>query len=434
MAPEIMHILQCSLDTIEENLRGEIRTEDLCAAAGFSLSQYYRIFEAATGMSVMRYITRRRLLHAAYAMSRGMRAIDAAMDYGFDTHAGFYKAFRREFGCAPSRYLRTHRAAMPARVNLKEAVRMIDPKEITRALAAWNLAGARVDSVYYPNTGHRSDTTFCVDGTYYLKTSQRLGELQRQARLHTALAEKGLSAPPIPAQDGAAVVHSGDTDFLLLKRLEGHTLDAMETLVHPQQASIVGEGLARLHEALRACDPLLCREENLFETLRDWAMPRARVAMPLEDAWADAYLARFEALYPLLPTQIIHRDPNPDNILIRDGRVVGFVDFDLSRILPRIFDLGYAATGILCDAFDHASDAQRLSFFDAAHAIFCGYDAVSPLTAAEWQALPDMLIAIELICVAAFAGSDRLAQLEDANQRMLRMILSHEESLRRPGP
>lgn len=430
MAPEIMEIVQKSLDRIEENLRGEIRAEELCAAAGFSLSHYYRIFEAATGMSVMRYITRRRLLHAAYAMSRGVRAIDAAMEYGFDTHAGFYKAFRREFGCAPSRYLRTHRAAQPARVNLKEAAKRMDKKEIARALSAWKLQGARMESIYYPNTGNRSKTTFCIDGRFYLKTSQRMGELPRQAKLCRVLAERNLSARIIPAQDGSDVVHSGDSDFLLLERLEGRTVDAMHMLRCPQDARAIGEGVARLHEALRACDPLLCREENLFETLRGWALPRVREAMRLDGGWADAYLARLEAVYPQLPVQIIHRDPNPDNILMDGGRVTGFVDFDLSRILPRIFDPCYAATGILCDTFTHANEQEKRMFFDAAHVIWRGYDAVSPLTDAEWRALPDMVLAIEFICVAAFAGSDQFAQLFEVNRRMLRMLLDNEEKLR----
>ena len=106
MAPEIEAILQRSLDLIEENLRAEITVQELCDDAGFSLYHYYRLFEAATGMSVKRYISRRKLLHAVYEMHQGMDAIDAALTYGFQTHAGFYKAFRREFGCAPSEYLR----------------------------------------------------------------------------------------------------------------------------------------------------------------------------------------------------------------------------------------------------------------------------------------------------------------------------------------
>ena len=204
----------------------------------------------------------------------------------------------------------------------------------------------------------------------------------------------------------------------------------MQLMRKPQDAWAIGEGIARLHEVLKTCDPLLCREENLINTLKNWALPKVRDAMQLEDAWVEAYLTHFEALYSFLPTQIIHRDPNPDNILLKEGRVEGFVDFDLSRILPRIFDICYAATGVLSDAFTHMDACEQLAFFDVARAIWQGYDASSSLSPEECDALGDMVIAIQLICVAAFAGSDRFAQLEEINQKMLRMMIENRDKLR----
>lgn len=136
-----------------------------------------------------------------------------------------------------------------------------------------------------------------------------------------------------------------------------------------------------------------------------------------------------EEIYPFLPVQIIHRDPNPDNILCRKGKVVGFLDFDLARILPRIFDLAYAATGILSDVFETSKAEDRMAFFETAHALWQGYHSRSPLGKEEWQALPDMVISIQMICVAAFSGSDKLVRLQKTNQDMLRMILEHENTL-----
>ena len=97
--------------------------------------------------------------------------------------------------------------------------------------------------------------------------------------------------------------------------------------------------------------------------------------------------------------------------------------------MPRIFDLCYASTGVLCDAFRHADPAMRLRYFDVVRAIWAGYDAVSPLTAEERQALPDMVLAIELTCIAAFAGSDKLAQQFAVNVQMLEFLLAHIDRL-----
>jgi len=50
----------------------------------------------------MEYVRRRRMAFAASELSRDRRIIDIALDYGFDTHNGFSKAFRREYGiCFP---------------------------------------------------------------------------------------------------------------------------------------------------------------------------------------------------------------------------------------------------------------------------------------------------------------------------------------------
>lgn len=425
MAPEIRDIIQQSLDTIEANLRSSITAKDLADAAGFSLSHFYHVFEAVVGISVGRYIAYRRLLHAAWDIHHGKDATAAALEYGFDTHAGFYKAFRKEFGCGPTQYLRTQPAARPARINLKEEPRMTDIKTITSALATWNMADEPVTHIYYANTGYRSDRTFAVGQQHYIKVSDQPGELARQAQLHHALMDQHLAAPILPTPAGEDILHLNDLDFMLMQRVQGHAVPAMSLLDAPESACALGAGLARLHKALQACDPLLCYTEDYTATLRYWAIPTAKPHLTSPTDWLDAFQQRMEATFPALPTQIIHRDPNPDNVLMDNGQVVGFLDFDLTRILPRIFDLCYAATGILCDTFPRATPEQRLRFFDVAKAIWQGYDAVEPLSDAEKAALPDMVLAIQLTCVAAFAGSDKLAQQFEVNQEMLNFILQH---------
>lgn len=299
---------------------------------------------------------------------------------------------------------------------------MTDMKTVQRALGAWNMAGETISRIYYSNTGNLSESTFSVGENHYIKVSGRPGELQRQAALHRALGSGQLAAPVVPTLDGAEVLTENHMDFLLMKRVDGQPVDAVAVLTKPQTACAIGEGLARLHTALKECDPLLCYEEDYAAALQKWAIPTVRGAVQEEAAWLNDYAVRIESAFSGLPTQIVHRDPNPDNLLMKDGRVVGFLDFDLTRILPRIFDLCYAATGILCDAWTRVTPEQRMRFFDAARAVWEGYDAVIPLTDEEWSALPDMVLAIQLTCVAAFSGSDKLAHLFEVNREMLRFI------------
>lgn len=111
--------IQESLDYIEDNLDTEIMAEELSSRAGFSLFYFYRLFQAQVGMPVMQYILRRRLVHAIYDISCGAKMVDAALRYGFDTHAGFFRAFRREYDCSPSNYLKRHKPKRPYRINLR---------------------------------------------------------------------------------------------------------------------------------------------------------------------------------------------------------------------------------------------------------------------------------------------------------------------------
>ena len=94
--------LQAALDYIEENITEALDTATVAEKSGYSAYYFSRMFKAAIGISVMSYVTWRKLQHALYDLSMDKKVIDAAMDYGFETHAGFTKAFVRWFGFPPS--------------------------------------------------------------------------------------------------------------------------------------------------------------------------------------------------------------------------------------------------------------------------------------------------------------------------------------------
>ncbi|MDR1328237.1 MAG: helix-turn-helix domain-containing protein [Oscillospiraceae bacterium] len=101
---EYDELIRSGLDYIDGRITENIRVEELARAAGYSVYHFCRLFASVTGTPVMAYVTRRKLEYALYDLSRGGRIIDVAMDYGFETHAGFTKAFKRHFGCPPSLY------------------------------------------------------------------------------------------------------------------------------------------------------------------------------------------------------------------------------------------------------------------------------------------------------------------------------------------
>jgi AraC-type DNA-binding domain-containing proteins len=94
--------LQTALNYIDENITIEMSVAEIAEKSGYSAYHFSRIFTETFGISLISYVTRRKLQYALYDLSQGKKVIDAAMDYGFETHAGFTKAFVRCFGFPPS--------------------------------------------------------------------------------------------------------------------------------------------------------------------------------------------------------------------------------------------------------------------------------------------------------------------------------------------
>ncbi len=416
-------IIQASIDYMEDNLTAEIRAEELAQRAGFSLFHFYRLFHSTVGMPVMQYLTRRRLLHAAYAMSRGSSGVDAALRYGFDTYAGFYRAFRREYGCTIGEFLAAGRAKQPCRLNLKqEAHRMVSKKEAIAVLHNWGMEQAEVRDIFYEN-GERNENAYYIGENLVLKFSADPEKVRSHCALTRAANKLGVrTAVPIPTEHGDNWVLEDGMYFYLTRRLPGGQMNA-DTLCQEQNPRLLGELLGQLHLALSQVDAVV-NEANLLETVRSWALPEAKKVLGQPESLWDNFLREFSEQYPLLPRQIIHRDPNPGNI-IGDGENWGFLDFELSERNARIFDPCYAATAILSELpREHWHRWPRIF-----REILTGYDTVVHLTDVERRALPNIIMANQLVCVAWFSGQDKYAELLRTNIAITRFVLEKVELL-----
>jgi len=94
--------LQAALEFIDDNITNEINVAMVAEKAGYSAFHFSRMFTEAIGISLMSYVTQRKLQFALYDLVRGKKVIDVAMEYGYETHGGFTKAFTHWFGFPPS--------------------------------------------------------------------------------------------------------------------------------------------------------------------------------------------------------------------------------------------------------------------------------------------------------------------------------------------
>ena len=417
-------MIQTSLDYIEENLQTEITAAELAEMAHISLFHYYRLFQQVTGMPVMQYILRRRLLHGVYAMKQGSSKINAALLYGFDTYAGFYKAFCREFGSTPSEFLKSCRAKRPYKIDLtKEEHMTVTHKKAAQILQAWNLEGETITDIYYDGTGNKNDSACYVGEEFVLKYTANLGKLKNHIEVSKAIESIGLlSASPVATADGKEYIQDGELYFYVTKRLSGTQM--VSHSFGDGDARFVGEIIGQLHLALSKIDDCIS-DADLLATVRDWALPGAKQALGLTDDFCKEYLDTFAALYPKLPRQIIHRDPNPGNI-IRNQDQWGFIDFDLAERNARVYDPCYAATAVLSENFGKDND----KWLEIYRNIICGYDSVAHLTDEERKAIPYVIFANQFVCVAWFAGQNKYAELFGTNKKMTLWLIDRFEELK----
>lgn len=420
--------LQKSLDYIEENLQTEITAAELAEMASFSLFHYYRLFQQATGMPVMQYILRRRLLHGIYAMKQGSTKIDAALAFGFDTYAGFYRAFCREFGSTPSEFLKFCRAKRPYRIDLtKEEHMIITHKKAAQILKHWNLDGETITDIYYNGTGNKNESACYVGEEFVLKYTANPGKLKNHIEVSKAIEGVGLlAASPVATPDGQEYIRDGELYFYVTRRLKGQQMVAGSFYEgdYISNARFVGEIIGQLHLALSKINDCVS-DADLLGTVRNWALPKAKQALGLTDVFCKEYLDTFSSLYPKLPRQIIHRDPNPGNIICSDAQW-GFIDFDLAERNVRIYDPCYAATAVLSESFGN-NDEKWLDFY---RNIICGYDSVTHLTDEERKTIPYVILANQFVCVAWFAQQDKYVELFETNKRMTLWLMQRFEELK----
>ncbi|MCM1989477.1 effector binding domain-containing protein [Oceanirhabdus seepicola] len=134
-----IELIQKTIDYIDVNIKETISVDILASIAGFSTYHYYKVFNSIVGQSVMGYVTKRRLQFAMFEIQNGRKITDVAMDYGYETHAGFTKAFKKCFNYPPSMYRIHSPKRLPPKIDLLKIVTnktggiIMQPKIIERS-------------------------------------------------------------------------------------------------------------------------------------------------------------------------------------------------------------------------------------------------------------------------------------------------------------
>lgn len=225
-------------------------------------------------------------------------------------------------------------------------------------------------------------------------------------------------------QEGVPWAEHEGSIYVLYPYLEGTSGDALDTFDEARGKSI-GEGLARLHQALAAYDgseafPVF----DLFGEVASYAWPA------VQGYSAEKFRHRLQSVeqaisrelvnpYEVLPRQLIHRDFHPGNLIFRSTELAGILDFDRVRIGIRLFDLCYLATSVL--SLNFSDPAKREGWFGFVKALIGGYISVTPLTKTEGHAFLYIIYLIQFLFTAYQLDSGN-TDLADFNIAMLLWI------------
>ncbi|WP_313165230.1 helix-turn-helix domain-containing protein [Sedimentibacter sp.] len=419
-------IIKSGIIYIEQNLKTDITAEELANMAGYSVWHYHRLFVQSTGMSVSAYIGKLRLNRALNEIAGGRRAIDVALEYGFDTYAGFYKAFVRMYGGSPKNYL-----------SKSEVSVMFTEKELREILSNWDVQqDLPIIDVYTMDGTKISGNVWLVGEDYILKAGSRERMLTNM-KVAKALAAQGfVASTPVLSKSGKEYLDKGQI-VVLTRGIKGNPLSKPDRFGESRRefGKKYGESIARLHKALTVVESeIQPYEQNLYTHVTEWALLEVRKQnikfnMGLPDTFFEDYINNFGILFDKLPKQLIHRDPNPSNILFDGGEVTGFIDFDLSERNVRLWDPCYCATGILSEwrGVDHIYEKWP----DILEGIIRGYDNVNPLMFEEKQAIFYVICSIQMICTAYFEGVPAYKELAKQSREMLKFIWENEMHIRK---
>jgi Ser/Thr protein kinase RdoA (MazF antagonist) len=280
--------------------------------------------------------------------------------------------------------------------------------EDNQILMNWNISNEPIKQIY--------SSAWQIGDNYILKSGSNLKWLNNNISIINALSSYNIPiALIIKTIDGSDYIIKNNTYYFLSKKIKGNHIDDIYTDNYKELSYLVGQVIGRLHIAFRKCqEEISCYDKNFYAEITGWVSQTFRdkeITSVPKDILNECILQLGE-IYPRLPRQLIHRDIHLGNMLFEKNELTGYIDFDLSQINARVFDLCYMSLGFLIDNINN--EIKTTKWFEILHNIAEGYNSIIPLTYDEKKSIPIIMVTIELLFVAYFANKNDKSRADGA--------------------
>lgn len=257
------------------------------------------------------------------------------------------------------------------------------------------------ESTYMLNTIHNEK--------YILKKKDSKEVMERELKLLRHLkADRVPTLYPLLNRSGEMLVSHQGNYYVVYNFLDGKPFSPKEIMNHSAVPGLLGETIAELHKSLATLEaPEYLPKRDLYQVLSDWAVKEIHK----HDSGNQVLTCIFNELkgelknkIGHLPVQIIHRDAHLYNLIYKDNKLSGIIDFDIAEVNVRIFDLCYCCTSILSE--NYLQEHLREKWILFAQELIANYHAKNPLNETELESIWLIMLSIQAIFMAFFIGND----------------------------
>jgi AraC-like DNA-binding protein len=97
---------------VDENLRIAPSSSDMAVLAGMSPGHFAKKFRQSTGLSLHRFVNRRRILRSLATLKNDVSLASVALDFGFSSQSHFTRIFNGLTGMTPAKYQKSRKPTL----------------------------------------------------------------------------------------------------------------------------------------------------------------------------------------------------------------------------------------------------------------------------------------------------------------------------------